>query len=83
MPNLRTHTLCQVAQMTNSQVETCQRVWLRQHTDRLRRIKHENTTSYIKFLTESINIEVSTLNNKSNGKAQNHLKRLMLYIRDR
>jgi len=30
----------------DTQTKTCQRVCLPQHTDRLRRIKHENTTMY-------------------------------------
>ena len=40
----RNHTHCQVAQKADTQTKTCQRVWLPQHTDKLRRIKHENTT---------------------------------------
>jgi len=46
MPSLRNHTHCQVAQKADTQTKTCQRVWLPQHTDRLRRKKHENTTLY-------------------------------------
>jgi hypothetical protein len=44
----------------DAQTKTCQRVWLPQHTDRLRRIKHENTTKYIKHLAESANFKVCT-----------------------
>jgi len=47
MPTLRNHTHCQVAQNASAQTKTYQRVWLPQHTDRLRRIKHENTTMCI------------------------------------
>ncbi len=47
MPSLRNPTHCQVAQKSDPQAKTCQRVWLPQHTDRLRRIKHENTTMCI------------------------------------
>ena len=47
MPSLRNHTHCQVAQKADTQTKTCQRVWLPQPTDRLRRIKHENTTMCI------------------------------------
>ena len=64
---LHNHTHWQVAQNANSQSKTCQRVWLLQHTDRLRRIKHENTTPYIKHLAESTNFKVSTSNKHCNG----------------
>ena len=47
MSSLCNHTHCQVAQEADTQTKTCQRVWLPQHTDRLRRIKHENTTMCI------------------------------------
>ena len=48
IPTLRNHTHCQIAQKTDTQTKTCQRVWLPHHTVRLRRIKHENTTRGIK-----------------------------------
>jgi len=48
MPTLRNHTHCQVDQEADTHTKTCQRVWLPQHTDRLRRIKHENTIRGIK-----------------------------------
>ena len=48
MPTLRKHTHCQVAQIADTQAKTCQRVCLPQHTDRQRKIKHENTTRGIK-----------------------------------
>ena len=44
MPTLRNHTHCQVAQIADTQTKTCQRVWLPHCADRLREIKHENTT---------------------------------------
>ena len=39
---LHNHTYCQIARKANTQAKTCQRVWLPQHTDRPRRIMHEN-----------------------------------------
>ncbi len=51
----------------DAQTKTCQRVWLPKHTDRLRRIKHENTTRYIKHLAESANFKGGTLNKYRNG----------------
>jgi hypothetical protein len=62
MPVLRNHTQlvpipfrdCQVAQNSDPQTKTCQRLWLPQRTvDRLRRIKHENTTRCINKLAVS------------------------------
>jgi hypothetical protein len=47
VPALRNHTHCQVAQKASALSKTCQRVWLPNRTDRLRRIKHENTTMCI------------------------------------
>ncbi len=44
---LHIHTHCQVAQESQRTTKTCQRVWLSQHTDKLRIIKHENTTMCI------------------------------------
>jgi len=66
-PPLRNHTHCQVAQKAAPQSKTCQKVWLSQHTERLRRIKHENTTPYIKHFAESAKFEVSTINKLCNG----------------
>lgn len=71
MPALRIHTHCQVAQKADTQTKTCQRVWLPQHTDRLWRIKHENTTRYIKHLAESAIFKVSTFNKHCNGLIRN------------
>ncbi len=48
MPTLRNHTHCQVAQKTDAQAKTCQRVWLPNRTGRLQRIKHENLTINIR-----------------------------------
>jgi len=61
-PNLRNHTHCQVAQKSDTQTKTCQRVWLPRHTDRLRRIKHENLTINIGHLADSAKFEMSTIN---------------------
>ncbi|OFY89696.1 MAG: hypothetical protein A2266_04025 [Bacteroidetes bacterium RIFOXYA12_FULL_40_10] len=44
IPSLRIHKHCQVAQKADTQIKTCQRVWLPQHTVRQQRIKHQNTT---------------------------------------
>ncbi len=63
MPSLHNHTHCQVAQKADTQTKTCQRVWLPHHTDRLRRIKHENLTINIGHLADSAKFELST-NNK-------------------
>jgi hypothetical protein len=41
MSTLRIHTHSQVAQKTDTLSKTCQRVWMPNRTDRLRRIKHE------------------------------------------
>ncbi len=60
MPSLRNYTHCQVAQKADTQTKTCQRVWLPMCTSRLRRIKHENTTRYIKHLAESANFKGGT-----------------------
>ncbi len=51
----------------DAQTKTCQRVWLPNRTDRQRRIKHENTTRYIKHLAESANFKGSTFNKLCNG----------------
>lgn len=51
----------------DAQTKTCQRVWLPNHADRQRRIKHENTTQYIKHLAGSANFEVGTFNKLCNG----------------
>jgi ankyrin repeat protein len=71
---LRIHTHCQVAQKADAQTKTCQRVWLPQHTDRLLRIKHENTTRYIKHLAQSANFKGSTFNKHCNGLIGNRFK---------
>jgi len=57
MLSLRSHTHLQATQ-AKTQTKTCQRVCLPQHTDRLRRIKHENTTMYIKNKRDSSSIKV-------------------------
>ena len=67
MPNLRNHTHCQVAQIADTLTKTCQRVWLPNRTDRQRRIKHENTTRYIKHLAESANFKGGSFNKYHNG----------------
>ena len=67
MPTLRIHTHCQVAQKADTQTKTCQRVWLPHRTDRLRRIKHENTTSCIVHLADSANFKVVTSNKLCSG----------------
>lgn len=64
---LRNHTHWQVAQKADTQTKTYQRIWLPQHTDRLRRIKHENTTPYIKHLADSANFEIGTSSKLCNG----------------
>ncbi len=46
----------------DTHTKTCQRVWLPQHTDRLRRIKHENLTINIGHLADSAKFEMSTIN---------------------
>ena len=51
----------------DAQAETCQRVWLPQHTDRLLWIKHENTTINIGHLADSGKFEMSTFNKKYSG----------------
>ena len=51
----------------DAQTETCQRVRLPNHTDRLRRIKHENTTSCIVHLADSANFEGVTSNKRCSG----------------
>jgi hypothetical protein len=43
MPALRIHTHCQVAQNTDTQTKTCQRVRLPKRSGRQQIIKHENT----------------------------------------
>jgi len=50
-----------------AQTETCQRVWLPQHTEKQMIIKHENTTRYIKHLAESANFKGGTSNKHRNG----------------
>jgi len=67
MPTLRIHTHCQVAQKADAQTKTCQRVWLSHHTDRLRGIKHENTTSCIVHLADSANFKGVTSNERCSG----------------
>src|SRR5690554_4896561 len=67
MPTLRNHTHCQVSQKANAQTNTCQRVWLPQHTGRQRRIKHENTTSCIVHLADSANFKGVTSNRLCGG----------------
>lgn len=66
MTALRNQTHCQVALNADAQTKTCQRVWLPQQTARLRRIKHENTTRYIKHLAESANFKGSAFNKHRN-----------------
>lgn len=66
-PTLRDHTHCQVAQIADTQTKTCQRGWLPRHTYRLQRLKHENTTMYIKYLTESVNFKVVTFSEICSG----------------
>jgi len=66
MPTLHNHTHCQVAEAI-AQSKTCQRVWLPQHTYRLRRIKHENTTSCIVHLADSANFKGVASNKLCNG----------------
>jgi|GEM_PF-1280929 len=73
-PSLLIHTHFQVAQKANAQTKTCQRVWLPTHTDRQRRIKHENTTRYIKHLAESTNFKGGTFNKLYNGLIGNRFK---------
>ncbi len=67
MPLLHIHTHCQVAQKASAQTKTCQRVWLTNHTDSLRKIKHENTTSCIVHLADSAKFEGITSNKRCNG----------------
>ncbi len=51
----------------DAQTKTCQRVWLPNRTDRQLKIKHENTTRYIKHLAESANFKGCTFNKHCNG----------------
>ncbi|HAM98634.1 MAG TPA: hypothetical protein DCQ26_08475 [Marinilabiliales bacterium] len=57
-----------------TQPKTCQRVWLPKCTDRKQRIKHENTTRYIKHLAESANFKGSTFNKLCNGLIRNRFE---------
>ena len=74
MTALRIHTHCQVAQKTDAQTKTCQRVWLPNPTERQRIIKHENTTRYMKHLAESANFKGCTINKHRNGLIGNRLE---------
>ncbi|SMO92910.1 hypothetical protein SAMN06265379_11713 [Saccharicrinis carchari] len=47
--------------------KTCQRVWLPQRTDKLRRIKHENLTINIGHLADNGIFEMSTINKIYSG----------------
>jgi len=62
MPTLRNNTHCQVAQKADTQTKTCQRLLLLQHTERLRRKKHENLTINIGHLADSGKVEMSIIN---------------------
>ncbi len=64
MPNLSSHTHCQVAQncqRTNQNLSKSMAVVTHGMTEE---IKHENTTRYIKHLAESANFKGGTFNKR-------------------
>ncbi|MBA7577688.1 hypothetical protein ES708_19541 [subsurface metagenome] len=65
MPLLGIHTHCQVAQIADTQIKTCQRVWLPQTHGRQNNGQH--TTWYIKNWAESSMFRVKTINQRCLG----------------
>ena len=64
---LHIHTHCQVAQKSQRSNQNLSKSMAAQTHGETEKIKHENTTRYIKHLAGSVNFEGSTFNKHCNG----------------
>ena len=71
MPTLRIHKHCQVAQNSMRTDRNLSKSMAALTHGLTEKIKHENTTLYIKHLAESANFKDGTFNKHSNGLIRN------------